>query len=73
MCLTDAFVSEWQQLEGGKLYFADDPVVRANPGMFDTQLERHAVGFAQREAARFETLDEPVKRGPGRPRKDSYV
>ncbi len=73
MCLTDSFVSEWEQLEGGKLYYADDPVVRKNPGAFSADLERFAVGYAERQAAALAALTEPVKRGPGRPRKDSYV
>ncbi len=49
ICTSSAFVSEWEMVEGGRLYYADDPVVKANPGCFTADLERYAVGYQDRQ------------------------
>lgn len=56
-------------VEGGRLYFADDPVVIANPGLFTSELERFAVGYHERVVETATAAPGEVRRGPGRPRK----
>jgi hypothetical protein len=48
ICVATAHVSESQMVEGGRLYFADDPLVVNNPGMFTAELEPFAVGYQER-------------------------
>lgn len=76
ICVASAHVSEYQMVEGGRLYYADDPIVLSNPGMFTDELDRFAVGYDERQAHIFETATAApgeVRRGPGRPRKDINV
>ena len=64
MCTSTAWVSESDMVKEGKLYRADDPLVVDNPGLFTDDLNSYV------QPKPFTDDDEPVKRGPGRPRKE---
>ncbi len=63
MCNTTAWVSESQMVTKGQLYRADDQVVIDNPGAFTDDLNSYVQPSPQQ-------LEEPERRGPGRPRKE---
>lgn len=63
-------ISESQQIVEGRLYLADDPVVRAHPGLFTTDLERYAMGYIVPVVEDTTAAPGEVRRGPGRPRKE---
>lgn len=67
LCISTTHVGESTIVESGRLYMSDDPVVRAHPELFDSELEKYAVGYQSPTEPTVESGE--VRRGPGRPRK----
>lgn len=63
-------VSETEQIVEGRLYLADDPIVRAHPTLFTDNLEPYALGYRRPDIETATAGPGEVRRGPGRPRKE---
>lgn len=73
MCKSSTHVSESEMTHVGVLYMDDHPVVIQHPDLFDRDLEKYAIGYAPPVIETATAAPGEIRRGPGRPRKDSYV